>query len=280
MNVRRFLRYLCFVTLLGVTTAVAERARVRAGEPCYREAVAAAIADRWLTDDERHGLEQMATNLQLPPASLEAIHRDLMGQVIQSLFKEQTADRRFSPEEEAELQRVAKNLSIDLSFDDPTRGLIQRYRQLWEIDHGQLPLLEVPVNLQRGELCHWQGAGRLHEYRSVTTAVGYSGPTARIRLARGLSWRVGQLSVNRVTRDVLKELDAGTLYITSKRLLFDGSRKSTALPLRRILNFTVYQDGVQIEKDSGKDQFFMLNSFDGELLGAVLEAAIDRSRAS
>ena len=91
---------------------------------------------------------------------------------------------------------------------------------------------------------------------------------------------MGQLSVNRVTRDVLKELDAGTLYITSKRLLFDGSRKSTALPLRRILNFTVYQDGVQIEKDSGKDQFFMLNSFDGELLGAVLEAAIDRSRAS
>lgn len=101
--------------------------------------------------------------------------------------------------------------------------------------------------------------------------------TARIRIARGLSWRVGQLAVNRVTQDVLQEIDVGTLYVTSKRLIFNGSKKTTALPLRRILNFTIYQDGVQIEKDSGKDQYFMFDEFDGELLGAVLDAAIERS---
>ena len=264
-------------SLLGVEPVAEGRELLTMAESHYRQTLTAAIADRWLTDAERGSLDGMAADLRLPQEILAAVHRDLMGHVIQKLFEEQTADRMFSPEEEAELRRVAANLGVDFTASDAAQGLIHRYRLLWEIDQGQLPELEVPVRLQRGERCYWHGDGRLHEFRSVTTAVRYSGPTARIRIARGLSWRVGHLAVNRVTQDILREIDAGTLYITSKRLIFDGSMKSTALPLRRVLSFTVYQDGVQIEKDSGKDQYFKLNEFDSELLGAILDAAIERS---
>lgn len=263
--------------LLGVDSTASEQVKLAAAEVRYRQVLTEAVTDRCLTDEERGALARLAEGLQLRQERLEVIHRDVLGRAVQQLFNEQTADRRFSPDEEAELRRVAENLRVELTFDDTSRGLIHRYRQFWEIDQGRLPSLDVPVRLQRGEVCHWCGFGRLNEYRSVTTRVGYSGPTARIRIARGLSWRMGSLAVSRVTQDVLKELDSGTCYVTSKRLIFNGSKKTTALPLRRILNFTIYQDGVQIEKDSGKDQYFRFDEFDGELLGAILDAAIDRS---
>lgn len=266
-------------TLLGIDSTIQARELLAAAEARYRQAVEDAIADRWLTDNERHTLDDLAAGLRLPQERLSAIHHDLMGQKIQKLFNEQTADRRFSPEEEAELRRVATNLGVEFTASDAAQALIRRYRLLWEIDQGQLPELDVTIHLQRGERCHWQAAGRLHEFRTVTTAVGYSGPTARIRLARGLSWRIGHLAVNRVTQDVLKEIGFGTLYLTSKRLIFDGARKTTTLALRRILSFTVYQDGLQIEKDSGKDQYIKFDEFDGEMLGAILDSAIDRSSA-
>jgi hypothetical protein len=102
----------------------------------------------------------------------------------------------------------------------------------------------------------------LAEIRKVTTWTRYSGPTARIRIAKGLSWRTRSIAVNRVTQDVRTDLDHGVLYITSKRLPFDGSKKSTTISLSAITNFTVYTDALQVERERGKDQFFKWDGAD------------------
>lgn len=85
------------------------------------------------------------------------------------------------------------------------------------------------------------------------------------------------MTLYRVTREELRKLDAGTLYITNKRLLFNGASKNVSLPLKRVIHFTMYADGLRIEKDSGRDQYF-LGTGDVEMLGAILEAALNGVR--
>src|SRR5712692_8153618 len=84
--------------------------------------------------------------------------------------------------------------------------------------------------------------------RSLTTD-----RAGRIRIMKGLSWRYGYVNVNRVTTEQLRELDSGTLLVTNKRLLFNGSRKNVSVPLKRVIHFTLFKDAIQIEKDCGKD---------------------------
>lgn len=111
----------------------------------------------------------------------------------------------------------------------------------------------------------------------MTRSIRYHGPTARIRIAKGVYWRVGSISPTRVTEEMLAPLDWGTLYITNRRLLFDGSKKSATIQLSKIINFTLYRDGIGIEKETGKDQIVQ---FDGEveIAGAILGAALAEAR--
>jgi len=180
-------------------------------------------------------------------------------------------------EEDTKIAAISDNLGIAITHDGTTQHTLERFRLLARIDNGQLTRLDAPVILQRGEECYAHLQCSLHELRTVTKAVAYHGPAGRIRIMKGLSWRYGYVNVNRVTSEQLKEIDAGTLYVTNKRLLFNGARKNSSLPLKRVIHFALFSDAIQIEKDSGRDQFFK-GSGDLELIGAILEACLRQSR--
>lgn len=90
---------------------------------------------------------------------------------------------------------------------------------------------------------------------------------------KGLSWRYGSVSLNRVTSEEFRQVDSGVLYITNKRLIFNGALKNVNIPFKKIIHFTVYQDGIRIEKETGRDQNFS-GSGDLELVSEVLESAL------
>jgi hypothetical protein len=55
-------------------------------------------------------------------------------------------------------------------------------------------------------------------------------------------------------------LAAGTLFVTSKRLLFSGESRNTTIILTKIVDGHVYSDCVRIEKSSGKPDLFSMNA--------------------
>jgi hypothetical protein len=89
---------------------------------------------------------------------------------------------------------------------------------------------------------------------------------------KGLHWRYGSIAFQKVTTDMMTQLDIGNLYVTSKRVFFDGTKKNISIPLAKITNFTVFKDGLQIEKEAGKDLYF-LGALDWDLAGACLHGA-------
>jgi hypothetical protein len=65
-------------------------------------------------------------------------------------------------------------------------------------------------------------------------------------------------------------------------LIFDGTKKNTSIPFTKIINFNVHSDGVQIEKETGRDVFFRFGTIDSkraELWGVMLSGAIAKSRS-
>ena len=65
--------------------------------------------------------------------------------------------------------------------------------------------------------------------------------------------------------------------MTNQRVLIQGAHKKTSMPLSKLRHFTVFSDGMQIQKDSGKD-VFVTGDADWEVAGACLDRAARAGR--
>ena len=259
--------------VLGLSEAEADYAAGECLRDLYRRRLKVALNDEVLSDAEKRTLEEMATSFGLPPEVRQSVYKEEVMAVIQQAFTLAVTDRRLTTDEERRLSGMAANFGVTLTHSAETLALINRFRLLAQIENGQLPEIQTPLELHRGERCHAQLPCRLQEKRTVTKAVRYSGPSGRIRIMKGLSWRYGYVNVSRVTSEELRQIDTGTLYVSNKRLLFNGQGKNLNVPYKKIIQFTLYTNGLQIERDTGRDQYF-LGEGDLELVGAILESAL------
>jgi hypothetical protein len=173
-------------------------------------------------------------------------------------------------EEQRALEAMARNFGIRVDVDAATQAQLDRFRWFWLVEQGTFPSIAAPINLQRDEVCHFAAPADLHEVRTETTRSSSSGTSVRIRIMKGVYYRVGSTSTTRVTRDVLRHIDSGTLYVTSKRVIFDGARKNNAIRLASVLSVVPYSDGVEIEKTSGRNPIFTVS--DPEWLTILLSS--------
>jgi tellurite resistance protein len=244
----------------------------------YRETLVGALSDGKITAREREALDRIATNLEMLPILAERIYAEEAKKAIELYFNHAISDGRYSPDEERRLKQMGEALGVSLTFDEKTQRLVERLRLLGQIDAGHLPTVAAPIMLTKGEVCHF-AAGTIsqREIRTVTRRVNYSGVSSSVRVIGNVRWRVGSISTQRVTQDVMTEVDRGNVYITSKKLLIQGARKKTSVSLGKIIHFTVFTDGLQIQKETGKD-IWVVGDADCQIAGACLEAAARKVR--
>jgi hypothetical protein len=239
----------------------------------WETALREALADGVFTPEERARLGDMAAALGIKEEQRTRIFAGAAKEAVESAYAEALADNRMRPGEEEKLADLAASLGVNVQLAAGMADRVARARLLAQIEEGLLPSVATPILLTRGETCHFTAPVVKHsEMRVVTKRVNYSGPVASIRIMKGLRWRVGSISAHRVTQDVLTHVDTGALYITNKKLFFQGGRKNTSIALSKIVQFKVYKDGLEIDKQTGKD-FYCIGEADWELAGACLDAA-------
>jgi hypothetical protein len=245
----------------------------------YQSQTEEAVADGRLTPAEEEHLEQLAHELMLPAAIAKKISADVRTLFVQNYIKDSTSDKRLSDDELKELDAISKSLSATVTYDDATKALLDKYRLMWCIENGTLPEVAVDINLQRYEKCYFSMAATWLENRSVTRSVRYGGPAVSVRIAKGLYYRAGGYTFDRTTSEELKLIDSGTLYVTSKRLIFVGASRNTNIRLEKILSLNPSQDGIEVVKDAGRNPFFSLDR-DPEMLLMILARVIEDKRRS
>jgi hypothetical protein len=196
----------------------------------YEESVQDAIEDGRLDNAKIESLEKLQKQLRLSENITKKIFNDTRSKFLSDYLKNIVSSQRFSPEDEKEYQTTAKSLMVDVTMDKETEATLDKFKQYWAIENKDLNPLEVDINLQKSENCYFTTFVEWHEKRAVPRA-GYD------------EWRF---------------LDQGQLYLTNKRIVFSGSKKTTNVRLDKILSFVIYSDGIEIKKDVGRNPLLRL----------------------
>jgi len=246
--------------------------------PRFEETVTTLIEEGIVTIDERAAIDQLANDLRVSPAIRQELHSQPLSQMLNKALAERLTSRRLTEEEFDEFVEIARHLGIHPSFDNATAESMHRCAFLWRIESGEFPIIRASVQLHDDELCHFVAAARWLESRSRTFASSHYAPDPTVRVPRGMAYRVGAVRLRRLTVDELAEVDTGTLYLTSQRVIFQGTDHSFAQGLDALQSVDVFADGIAFARDADRHPHLVLD--DQAEAAAVLLTSLLRETAS
>ncbi|MGD0551528.1 MAG: hypothetical protein ABSB25_02630 [Sedimentisphaerales bacterium] len=270
---REFKNIKHLVRVFGINAYEFSKIRNEVCESIYADKVQEVISDGKVTDEEKNVLMRLQKYFNLSEESAQKIYTEKAQSFLQNRLDTAIADKKLSPEEDHEFQEMAKCLGVTVHQDEATRNLLDKYRLYWLIDSGDIPEISVDITLTKNEKCHFVCRANWYEQRKITKRIRYSGPTLRLKMAKGLYWRMGDLGVQRVSEDIMAHIDSGNLFLTNKRIIFLGDNKSTNIKLNKIVDFTPYSNGVTIVKDAGRSPFLEFSK-DVDLFAMILKRVI------
>ena len=227
----------------------------------YDQEVKNAVSDGILTKEEKDNLALLKKNLLLNDQVADDILQTNSNKVLNDFINDAVSDERLSDEEFKRMNEISLSLGIEPKLNQRTKENLERYRLYWTIENGELPIYEnPPINIQKSENLYFKANVNWQEQRRVTKRINYGGPTVRIKIAKGVYYRMGSISAKSVSEDVWQVIDSGNIYLTNKRLIFMGSRGNKTIRLNKILDITPFKNGVDIQKDTGKSPFLEFNT--------------------
>ena len=232
-----------------------------AGE-IYRREVLGSVGDGKITNEEKNSLKKLEAELCISKDLEKRISDEVKSTYVEQFIDGIIKSGSYSPQEEEDIKILAKNLNYDLKISSSQQNTLNRLKLIWVIENGELQTIDVPINLTSNEKCFFTKVAKWYQYKTVTQRINYAGPTARIRICKGVSYRIGSARVQRVTSEVLSPIDAGTMYVTNKRVILLGARKTSSIRLNKIVSYTPYSNGIEIFKDTGKS---MTVTFDTDM---------------
>jgi hypothetical protein len=252
------------IIVVGTALYFVRRKRHDVARETYGQALAEAVADGVLTDEE---VEELST-LQKKGALSATDVRSLGVAIYHDALEAAAADARLTPEEDAALHRLQKQLGLteaDLAAD---LTQVARLRTLARIEEGHFPEVRSPIQLVPDERCYWVVQCTLAERLTVRSArIELTGITTEIGAKEPFN-AVGDRSELRPAEDILPS-DLGVLIITSRRTVFQGARRTVSIPHARLESVTLYEDGVRIDELKPPARRYLLTD-DPDLAASIL----------
>lgn len=239
----------------------------------YRRQMTSAVSDGVITEQEKQTLRNLQAELCIPSELEKRISDQIRSTKVHQFIDGVISRGTVSPEEESEIKLLAKNLNCPVQLDSRQQNALNRLKIIWAIQNGNIPTVSADINLYAKESCYFNRSASWYQYKTVTRRVNYAGPTARIRICKGVSYRIGSARVQRVTSEELAPVDSGRLYVTDKRLVLLGARKSSTIRLNKIVSFTPYSDGIELFKETGKSIIIKIDT-DMELFNLLLSRVL------
>jgi hypothetical protein len=96
---------------------------------------------------------------------------------------------------------------------------------------------------KKNEIFHWEEPVSLIEEKVVSRRIEGSSAGLSVRVARGVSYRVGASRGRIVAETAHIATATGALLFSNQRVVFSGSSKSFAYKHDRIIDFSLFDDG-------------------------------------
>jgi len=170
-------------------------------------------------------------------------------------------DGLLSPDEEARIERIRERYG-NIRLEGAIVGQLEAARAQFRAWSLPLEPVQVPLMLKNGEWCAHAVKAVAYEERQRAVRTNYAGPTARVRIMKGVYYRAGSIQTQRVTEAYQHSFGEGVLGATNKRLLWVSPQKSLSVPLDKVVMFEPFTDGIKIIKDTGKPLLFVFEGPD------------------
>ena len=144
-----------------------------------------------------------------------------------------------------------------------------------EANGRRLPIYDSGIHLKKGELCYFKDStATLLEPRSVRSG-GFGG--ASIRVAKGVSIHSGRFASE--SHDEWREITTGALYVTNRRIIFDGATKNREILMSDVMSVqpgfrTAVVNSHKLQKPVG------FSSINGQIFATVVDSISEESSVS
>jgi hypothetical protein len=183
----------------------------------------------------------------------EIIHLVNVNKVEAYLFTKVGDDEALDPSEINDVIAFSKKLSVP-EYDSAVkiRESFDYYVINWELDNNIFKGIEADFILTKGEKCIYRSPKcEWFERKTVTSRVGYSGVSYRMKITKGLSYRVGSYNVSSSKEIIKVSKGTGVVNITTKRVIFKSSDNTMTINISAIIDLEPFNDAVTIYKSKG-----------------------------
>jgi hypothetical protein len=191
------------------------------------------------------------------------------------------ADDILTPAESSNLASILTTVGLtweDVREVDPE--LVER-AFVSSINGGQLPEVSSPHILpKKGEIVHYESpASLMNEVAIRQWQGGYSGFSFPIGKT-GIRYRIGGTRGHSVEVGTkLNVADTGLMSVTNKRVVYAGSRKTVEMPYSKLVNLTVYMDGLQFHLSNRVNAPLFTIQGGTHIVAAIVNVAAQRVEA-
>lgn len=163
-------------------------------------------------------------------------------------------------------------------LEDVNLPRAMKYAEMKNKSAAGKPVIYSPpegIRLKEKELIFFAESAELLEEKVVDSRYEGGSHGISVRLAKGVSYRVGSSRGRIVSEKGIVPVDEGTFYITNMRCIFHGNRLLT-IPIRKIFQTEEWRDAISISED-GKQKprlIFFGKGLKKEAAWAILQNVI------
>lgn len=213
------------------------------------------ISDGELSTEDDNEIKRAALQMGLTETDMERIQSDLFMSEFASLKRKMEKSFWCTNEDLEQIRVLEKKYGVHLTLE----GDFQMMRAIYLMEsEGKLPppLSSVEINLGRSEPIYYSVNCQWLQPRVVNR--GYSGTSISIPSGiKGVRFRFGGYTP--IKCEEITVLSAGTLYITSKKILFHGDSRNVKIEYRKIIDAHIFTDALKIEKETGRPDYFSMS---------------------
>jgi hypothetical protein len=219
------------------------------------------------SEADHNALTERATKLGLHEDEINKLRMAAVQEAFKPIKDRISETAQVTDDDMECLREIGEKFHVTVA-DEP---LFKTCREIFLMEEkNEFPLEPVSCGdllTDAGEHVYYRVETEWGQLRSRTK--GYSGVSMSIPTGiKGVRFRLGQLTP--IRSEDLTVLASGILYVTSKRLVFNGDRRNTAVTFRRILGTSVFRDAPEIEKSTGKSDYFFMDAVRARYISAVV----------
>ncbi|MDO5768848.1 MAG: hypothetical protein Q4P13_05030 [Psychrobacter sp.] len=258
----------------NLTNKIGEVKQGFANKKDFKQRLIEVCSDGKITDAELEVINRLAEEYNIEEEDFKKVN----AAAYEAAFKAIISDGVITEQEEKDIIETQQTLMV-LDQQIPKHlATLRKHRELRNIQRGILPVVNsYGLILKGNEQVHFRANASLLEERVISRKYQGGSSGVNIRVAKGVSFKVGQQKGRSVSEKGIVTVDEGDFYVTSQRLIFKGSKKNFSLTFAQLVGYEVFKSGIDISANKGNTKMLKItDNFDPDMLELMINIVITR----